>query len=76
MLAELNNLEPRSWRALWRGTIHAALGERDDAFKWLSYEPHHIWTPFLFSKEWQIFIRPLHDDPRFRDMQRKMNVPE
>ena len=76
MLAELKKLPTRSWTALWRGCIHAALGEKDEAFKWLSYEPHHIWTPWLFSKEWQIFIKPLHDDPRFREMQRKMNVPE
>jgi hypothetical protein len=56
--------------------MSAALGDKDDAFKWLGYEPHHIWTPWLFSKEWQIFIQPIRDDPRFRDMQRKMNVPE
>ncbi len=55
--------------------LHAALGEKDEAFKWLSYEPHHIWTPWLFSKEWQVFTKPLHGDPRFREMQRKMNVP-
>jgi eukaryotic-like serine/threonine-protein kinase len=76
MLAELNKEPDSSWTALWRGCIYAALGEKDAAFKWLSYEPHHIWTPWLFSKEWQVFIKPLHDDPRFREMQRKMNVPE
>jgi TolB-like protein/Flp pilus assembly protein TadD len=75
MLAELNKLPVRSWTALWRGTVSAALGDKDDAFKWLGYEPHHIWTPWLFSKEWDIFIKPIRDDPRFRDMQRKMNVP-
>jgi TolB-like protein/Flp pilus assembly protein TadD len=75
MLAELNKIPPRSWTALWRGTIYAALGEKDNAFKWFAYEPHHIWTPWLFSKEWQMFIKPLNDDPRFREMQRKMNVP-
>jgi tetratricopeptide (TPR) repeat protein len=75
MLAELNKEPDSSWTALWRGCYYAALGEKDNAFKWLSYEPHHIWTPWLFSKEWQIFIKPLHDDPRFGEMQRKMNVP-
>ena len=76
MLAELNKLPIRSWTAMWRGIMYAALGENDDAFKWLGYEPHHIWTPWMFSKEWQIFIEPVRGDPRFRDMQRKMNVPE
>jgi TolB-like protein/Tfp pilus assembly protein PilF len=75
MLAELNKEPDSSWSALWRGCIYAALGEKDNAFKWLSYEPHHIWTPWLFSREWQVFIKPLHEDPRFREMQRKMNVP-
>jgi serine/threonine protein kinase/tetratricopeptide (TPR) repeat protein len=76
VLAELTKEPTSSWTALWRGTLHAALGEKDEAFKWLSYEPHHIWTPWLFTKEWQVFIKPLMGDPRFRDMQRKMNVPE
>jgi TolB-like protein/tRNA A-37 threonylcarbamoyl transferase component Bud32 len=76
MLAELNKEPASSWTALWRGCIYAALGEKDAAFKWLSYEPHHIWTPWLFSKEWQMFMKPLYGDPRFRGMQRKMNVPE
>jgi eukaryotic-like serine/threonine-protein kinase len=75
VLAELSKEPDSSWTALWRGCIHAALGEKDAAFKWLSYEPHHIWTPWLFTKQWQLFIKPLHGDPRFRDMQRKMNVP-
>ena len=75
MLAELHAKPTRSWTALWRGTLHAALGDKDEAFTWLSYEPHHIWTPWLFSPEWQIFMEPLHSDPRFRDMQRKMHVP-
>ncbi len=75
MLAELHKRPTTAWTALWRGTLHAVLGDKDEAFKWLSYEPHHIWTPWLFSKEWQVFMEPLFDDPRFRDMQRKMNVP-
>ncbi len=76
MLAELNGQATTSWTALWRGCLYAALGEKDSAFKWLSYEPHHAWTPWLFSTEWRIFIEPLYSDPRFREMQRKMGVPE
>lgn len=75
MLAELEKEPTSSWTALWRGTLNASLGERDAAFKWLSYEPHHIWTPWLFSEEWRVFLKPVMGDPRFRDMQRKMNVP-
>ncbi len=35
-----------------------------------------IWAPWLFSKEWQRFIKPLNDDPRFSEMRRTMNVPD
>jgi len=64
------------WTALWRACIYAALGETDAAFKWLEYKAHHAWTPWLLSPEWQIFIKPLHGDPRFKRLQRKMGVPE
>jgi TolB-like protein len=76
LLAELNKEPDSSWTAFWRGCIYATLGEKDAAFKWLSYEPHHFWVPWLFTTEWRPFMKLVYDDPRFRDMQRKMNVPE
>jgi len=76
MLSELNKQGTNEWTALWRATMNAALGEKDEAFKWLAYEPHHGWVPWLLCPEWQIFMKPLRGDPRFREMQRKMHVPE
>ena len=76
VLAELNKEATSEWTALWRACIYAALGETDAAFKWLEYKAHHVWTPWLLSPEWKIFIKPLHGDPRFKRLQRKMGVPE
>jgi TolB-like protein len=76
MLATLESQKVNPWNALWRAITYAALGEKDAAFKWASHEPHHVWLPALFTNEWRIFGGPLHDDPRFAEMQRKMGVQD
>jgi serine/threonine protein kinase/tetratricopeptide (TPR) repeat protein len=76
MLAELNRGPVTPYTALWRACLFSTLGEKDEAFKWLNYEHPHIWTPWLLSQEWKMFIKPLHGDPRFAELRRKMNVPE
>jgi tetratricopeptide (TPR) repeat protein len=56
-------------------TIFAALGEKDKAFEWLERDlsardrilPTFIWAPGS---------EPLRDDPRFKDLQKRMNLPE
>jgi serine/threonine-protein kinase len=75
ILAELDARPVTPWGALWRAVINAALGEKDMAFKWMNHQPHHVWLPVLTLKEWQIFGKPLYGDPRFAEIQRKMNVP-
>jgi serine/threonine-protein kinase len=76
VLAALRKLPSSAWNSLWIGLIHAGLGERDEAFRWLSARPQHVWMPWIFSREWAILAEPLHADPRFRSMQRAMRVPE
>ena len=74
LLAKLESQKVNPWNALWRTIIYAALGEKDAAFKWANYRPKHVWLPAVFTNEWQVFGGPLHDDPRFAEMQRKMGV--
>jgi tetratricopeptide (TPR) repeat protein len=57
------------------GGIHAALGEKDEAFAWLekAYDEHSFFLVFLPADPW---FDPLRDDPRFQDLLRRLNFPE
>ena len=56
-------------------TIHTALGERDNAFVELEKA--------LLARDWRLlwlksdpFLNAIRDDPRFKDLLRRMNLPE
>lgn len=72
ILDELNQLKTGPFRAFWKAQIYAALGENDEAFRWLNFEPHHVWVAGLRSLDW---FAPLRKDPRFPDELRRMNLP-
>ena len=74
-LAELA-ADPEPWDIFFIAEIYAILGEKDEAFRWLeaAFEPpHHSYVPWI-----KLFpgFKPLHDDPRFADLLRRMNLPE
>ncbi len=62
-----------SWKANGLLHISAALGDNDEAFRWLNYEPHHAFTAW-------VGVMPeynnLHDDPRFDVFLKKLNLPK
>ncbi len=72
ILAELEKREPTPFGALCRAELNTALGNKDEAFRWLSYERPHCWVPWI-----RVLppFKPLRDDPRFKDLLHKMNVP-
>jgi TolB-like protein len=76
ILAELNTQPVNPWGALWRAVLHAALGDKDAAFEWVSHEPHHPWVASLAMREWAFYTKSLVGDPRYGELQRKMNVPD
>jgi len=55
--------------------IHAALGEHDDALRWLetAYEERATWMIFLKNDPHLDCLRP---NPRFQDLLKRMNFPE
>jgi len=55
--------------------IYTALGEKDAAFRWLEagFDSRWSWMPWL--RKPRIF-EPLHDDPRFQDLLRRIGVPQ
>jgi len=80
VLAELSRQEITPWNAYWLACIHGALGDKDEAFRWLNYEPHHSWIPYLVTKDpvccgARLYMKPLRSDPRFRQVQIRMRVP-
>jgi len=72
LLAELQAQPATPWNAFWLAQLHTALGEVDEAFRWLDYESPHAWLPWI--RDWNWFA-PLRGDPRFEDLLRRMNLP-
>jgi eukaryotic-like serine/threonine-protein kinase len=73
ILAELEAEEPNSWIALGLADVHAALGNRDEAIRWLQYEPRHAWWMGMRRKP---VFDSLRGDPRFDALVQLLNLPE
>jgi len=75
VLAELE-VDSTPWDTWFIAQIYAVLGDKDEAFRWLemAYEhPRHHYLPWM---RFPPAFKPLHDDPRFGDLLRRMNFPE
>jgi len=76
ILEKLNRLARESYVSPHRiAGIYAALGDRDHAFQWLekAFEEHNTWMIFINEN---VLFEPLHDDPRFQALLRRMNFPQ
>ena len=72
ILAELEEAEATPWGAFTLISLNGALGNLDEAFKWLDYEQPHAWIPWVSVLPW---FEPLRDDPRFKDFLERLNLP-
>lgn len=73
ILNELEKADATSWNALGCAVIYGALGKNDEAFKWIAYEPHHAWIPWVaVMPMW----KPLHDDVRWKEFVEQLNIPK
>lgn len=75
ILAELEEEEATQWGTITLADLCTTLGEMDKAFRWLevAYELHSAWLPWIRVDP---ILKPLRDDPRFKDLLRRMNLPE
>jgi tetratricopeptide (TPR) repeat protein len=55
--------------------VYVGLGDKDKAFEWLEkdFQARNGKLPEI---RWQIQFEPLRDDPRFKEMLKRMNLPE
>jgi eukaryotic-like serine/threonine-protein kinase len=72
ILADLESRPPSPWLALGLAQIHAALGHREEALRWLEYEPRHGWWAGYLDLPVYEF---LHDEPRFQEWVRMVARP-
>jgi tetratricopeptide (TPR) repeat protein/TolB-like protein len=73
ILAEIEKKEVTPIDAYNRAKIYAVLGRKDEAFKWLNYEPHH---GFLAWAAVNPDFKSLHGDPRWDEFLKKLNLPK
>ena len=75
ILAELEKEEMTPTRAYNMARLNTALGEKDEAFRWLevAFEHPPYSLPWIRVAQWSM---PLRDDPRFKDLLRRMNLPD
>lgn len=55
--------------------IYTALGEKEEALRWLEegYKTRRDWMPWIGKNT---NFKPLHSDPGFQDLLRRLNLPE
>ena len=72
ILAEWEKKEVTPIVALALAQLNTALGNLDEAFRWLNHEPSHAWKPWIRVAP---KFNPLRGDPRFDELLRKFNLP-
>jgi serine/threonine-protein kinase len=71
ILRDLEAQPPHFWSARGLALIHAALGNRDEALRWLEFEPAHHWVAWDAAQgQWEAY----RDEPRFQAVLRGMNL--
>jgi TolB-like protein len=75
ILAEVEQVSkpPYFPRAYWCAMIHALLGERDSVFEWLD-KAYAAREPALIFLTQAPDFESLHDDPRFRELARRVGL--
>jgi len=73
ILNELENSEINGFIAVGLAHLNAALGNTDEVFKWLNYEPHHGFVAWAaVSPDYE----PYHNDVRWKEFLERLNLPK
>lgn len=72
IVEELEAMPPTPWGAFGLTEVHAVLGHKDEAFRWLMFEPPHGFVPWNRSNP---VLESLWDDPRFEEFLKWTNLP-
>jgi AraC-like DNA-binding protein/TolB-like protein/Tfp pilus assembly protein PilF len=73
ILEELLNSPMNGWFAFGMAGIYSLLGDMDEAYRWLAYEPHHAFLPWMTIKPLGTAFRK---DERFGDFVKRLNLPQ
>ena len=74
ILVELEQQEITPWTAFSLAVVNAALGDEDEAYRWLNYERPHAWIPWI-RVDRMLWPGLDPDDPRFQALLERMNLP-
>ena len=74
-IGELQKLPDREYANYSSAIIYAALGDNDHAFARLE-TARQMHDPYLAYLRADITLEKLHSDPRYRELLRRMNMPE
>jgi DNA-binding winged helix-turn-helix (wHTH) protein/TolB-like protein len=72
---EMNRIAEQEYvPPFWFAVVYASLGDKQKALDWLdrAYREHDAYMVFLKASPW---LDPLHREPRFQQLVRKMNFP-
>jgi serine/threonine protein kinase/tetratricopeptide (TPR) repeat protein len=70
----LDTVEYLPWKTLGAALVYAGLGEKDEAFRSLD-KAIDLRAPFVILLKVDPRFESLHQDPRFRNLLRRMNLP-
>ena len=71
ILDELLAQPASGWNAIGIAGILGNLGQMEEAYKWMGYEPHHGWVPFLTVMP---MGKPFRNDERFNEFRKRWNL--
>lgn len=74
-LTVLDQVEYVPWKTIGAALVHAAAGEKDEAFRSLE-KAIELRAPFVILLKVDPRFDPLRPDSRFRGLLRRMNLPE